>query len=79
MIAASLYAKALVDKYLSGNLIDLGLLEYLAEDEREFYAYILSSAVRTLKERVGMNREVLEDFASKLPLKVRRAAVNLWR
>ncbi len=79
MIAASLYAKALVDRYLSGGSIDLGLLEYLSEEEREFYAYILSSAVRMLKERVGMSRDILEDFASRLPLKVRKAAVNLWR
>ncbi len=79
LIAASLYAKALVDRYLSGGSIDLALLEYLAEEEREFYAYILTTAVRTFKERVGMRRELLEDFASKLPLKVRKAAVNLWR
>jgi hypothetical protein len=54
-------------------------LEHLADEEREFYAYILTTAVRTFKERVGMRRELLEDFASKLPLKVRKAAVGLWR
>ncbi|CCC82714.1 hypothetical protein [Thermoproteus tenax] len=78
MIAASLYAKALVDRYLSGRSIDLGLLEKLAEEEREFYAYILSTAVRLFKERVGMRRDVLEEFVAQLPLKVRKVASALW-
>lgn len=69
----------MVDRHLSGGALDLSLLEYLAEEEREFYAYILSHAVRTFKEREGMRRELLEDFASKLPLKVRKAAARLWR
>ncbi|MEZ0248283.1 MAG: hypothetical protein ABWJ97_03320 [Thermoproteus sp.] len=68
-----------MDRYISGGSIDMSLLEYLAEEEREFYAYILSTAIRLFKERVGMKRELLEDFASRLPLKVRKAAAALWR
>lgn len=68
-----------MDRHLAGGSIDTSLLEYLAEEEREFYAYILSSAIKTFKERAGMRREALEEFAAKLPLKVRKAAARLWK